>query len=152
MLLLVAGILASCAVNPATGRRMFSLIGEAQEIRMGQEADQQIVAQMGLYDDDDLQDYVDSIGQALAAVSERPELPWAFRVLDDEIINAFALPGGYIFVTRGILTHFNTEAELAGVLGHEIGHVTAWHVSSNSCVHKRGGRGEIARGHRVEAE
>ncbi|MCK5652132.1 MAG: M48 family metalloprotease [Gemmatimonadetes bacterium] len=130
MLLLVAGILVSCAVNPATGRRMFSLIGESEEIRMGQEADQQIVAQMGLYDDDDLQGYVDSIGQALAAVSERPELPWAFRVLDDEIINAFALPGGYIFVTRGILTHFNTEAELAGVLGHEIGHVTARHSVS----------------------
>ncbi|MFG1690885.1 M48 family metalloprotease [Gemmatimonadota bacterium] len=129
-LLLLGVLLTGCAVNPATGRRQFSLIGTDQEIRMGREADQQIVAQMGLYDDGELQAYVDSIGRILAAGTEYPQLPWTFRILDDEIVNAFALPGGFIYVTRGILTHFNTEAELAGVLAHEIGHVTARHSAS----------------------
>jgi predicted Zn-dependent protease len=120
-------VLAGCAVNPATGERQFSLVGEAQEIEMGREADQGIVAGMGLVDDDDLQRYVSEIGTRLAAASERPDLPWTFRVLDDPTVNAFALPGGFIYVTRGILTHLTSEAELAGVLGHEIGHVTARH-------------------------
>src|SRR6185436_17981060 len=71
--------------------------------------------------------YVASIGKKLAATSDRPELPWTFRVVDDDVVNAFAVPGGFIYVTRGILTHIGTEAELAGVLGHEIGHVTARH-------------------------
>jgi predicted Zn-dependent protease len=70
---------------------------------------------------------VSDLGLRLARASERPNLPWTFRVVDDPIINAFALPGGYIYVSRGILAHFNSEAELASVLGHEIGHVTARH-------------------------
>ncbi len=119
--------LSGCATNPATGKKQISLIGEANEIQMGREADQQIVAQMGLYDDAELQAYVDAIGQSLAAKSERPDLPWTFRVIDDPVVNAFALPGGFIYVTRGILAHMSSEAELAAVLGHEIGHVTARH-------------------------
>ena len=119
--------LASCAVNPATGQRQLSLMSEGQEIQMGREADPEIVASMGLYPDEDLQAYVQELGEALASRSERPDLPWTFRVLDDPLINAFALPGGYIYVTRGIMAHFESEAELAGVLGHEIGHVTARH-------------------------
>jgi predicted Zn-dependent protease len=119
--------LAGCAVNPATGERQLSLMSEGQEIQMGREADPDIVASMGLYPDEALQAYVQELGQELAASSERPDLPWTFRVLDDPLINAFALPGGYIYVTRGILAHFESEAELAGVLGHEIGHVTARH-------------------------
>ena len=86
-----------------------------------------IVASMGLYPDGDLQAYVQELGEELAARSERPDLPWTFRVLDDPVINAFALPGGYIYVTRGLLAYLDSEAELAGVLGHEIGHVTARH-------------------------
>ena len=123
-------IFAGCAVNPATGRREFSLISESREIEMGREADADISASLGLVDDPALQSYVSDIGHRLAAVSERPHLPWSFKVVDDPLVNAFALPGGFIFVTRGILANFESEAELAGVLGHEIGHVTAKHSVS----------------------
>lgn len=119
--------LAACAINPATGKRQLSFMSESQEIQMGQNADPDIVGSMGLYPDESLQAYVQELGESLAASSERPDLPWTFRVLDDPLINAFALPGGFIYVTRGILAHFESEAELAGVLGHEIGHVTARH-------------------------
>jgi predicted Zn-dependent protease len=119
--------LASCVVNPATGERQLTLMSEGQEIQMGQDADPDIVASMGLYPDQGLQTYVQELGEELATSSERPDLPWTFRVLDDPVINAFALPGGYIYVTRGILAYLDSEAELAGVLGHEIGHVTARH-------------------------
>jgi predicted Zn-dependent protease len=123
-------VVAACAVNPATGEREFSLVSEAQEIQMGREADPQITASLGLVDDPALQAYVSDLGLRLAAVSERPNLPWSFKVVDDPIVNAFALPGGFIYVTRGILVQFDSEAELAGVLGHEIGHVTARHSAS----------------------
>jgi predicted Zn-dependent protease len=128
--LLTAGLaigVVSCARNPVTGKREISLVSESQEIQMGQQYAQQIVKSMGVYDDKKVQDYVSRLGQGLAAKSERPQLPWAFYVMDDPTVNAFALPGGSIFVTRGILTHMNDEAELVGVLGHEIGHVTARH-------------------------
>lgn len=118
---------AGCSTNPATGATQLSLISENQEIAMGRDAAVDVDASMGLYDDDAMQAYVDSVGQALAAASERPGLPWRFRVVDDPVINAFALPGGYIYLARGIMTHFNSEAELASVLGHEIGHVTGRH-------------------------
>ncbi len=120
----------ACAVNPATGRREFSLVSEGQEIQMGRESDPAISEQFGLVEDAELQAYVSSLGTRLAAVSERPNLPWSFKVVDDPIVNAFALPGGFIYVSRGILAHFDSEAELAGVLGHEIGHVTARHSAS----------------------
>ncbi|MEM7352484.1 MAG: M48 family metalloprotease [Acidobacteriota bacterium] len=128
--LLLAGAVAlssGCAVNPATGQRQLVLIGEQQEIQMGLQADKGIQSQMGLYPDEEWQEYIQELGSRLAAQSERPNLPWTFRVLDDPIVNAFALPGGYIYVTRGILGHFNSEAELVSVLGHEIGHVTGKH-------------------------
>lgn len=117
----------SCSVNPATGRQQINFFNEAEEIEMGREADAQIVGQVGLYDDPELQAYVEDLGQSLAARSERPDLPWSFKVLDDPAINAFALPGGYVYVTRGILSHMESEAELAMVMGHEAGHVTARH-------------------------
>jgi predicted Zn-dependent protease len=125
--LLAVAVLAACALNPATGKRQLSLIGEQQEVEMGREADPTIRRTFGTYDDDDLQDYVEQVGRRLAAVSERPQLDWGFHVLDDATVNAFAVPGGYIYVTRGILAQLDSEAELAGVLGHEIGHVTARH-------------------------
>jgi len=118
---------AACARNPATGQRQISLIGEGQEVQMGQEYAQQVDAQMGLYDDADLQRYVAQIGSRMAATSERPNLPWSFKVIDDPAVNAFALPGGPIYITRGILATMENEAQLAMVLGHEIGHVTARH-------------------------
>jgi predicted Zn-dependent protease len=123
-----AAVLAGCATNPATGERELSLIGEQQEISMGREADQDVQATIGVYDDPALQAYVEGVGNRLAAASERPDLPWSFRVADDPAVNAFALPGGFIYVTRGLLATMNSEAELAAVLGHEIGHVTARHA------------------------
>ena len=119
--------LSKCAINPATGQRQVSLIGEGREIQMGREADPDIVASMGLYPDTAVQRYVSQLGNRLAAVSERPDLPWTFRVVDDPTVNAFAVPGGFIYVTRGLMSHLTSEAQLVGVLGHEIGHVTARH-------------------------
>jgi len=127
LLLAILLLTVGCAINPATGKRQLSLVSESQEIAMGRETDKAIVAQMGEYGGDALQDYIQNIGDRMAAVSERPHLDWTFRVVDDGAINAFALPGGYIYITRGIMTHLNSEAELATVVGHEIGHVTARH-------------------------
>ncbi|MBD3401746.1 M48 family metalloprotease [candidate division GN15 bacterium] len=128
LILLALGLIAvGCYTNPATGEEQLSFYSTEQEIQMGREADKQITASMGVYPDSSLQRYIDSLGQKLAAVSERPDLPWSFKVIDDPTVNAFALPGGFIYVTRGILGHFNNEAQLSGVLGHEIGHVTARH-------------------------
>ncbi|TVP57746.1 MAG: peptidase M48 [Gemmatimonadales bacterium] len=126
-LTLIGSGVTSCVVNPVTGQRQFTLISEAQEIEIGREADRDISRSLGVYDDPELQAYVQELGERMARDSERPDLPWTFRVIDDPVINAFALPGGFIYVTRGILSHFSSEAELAGVLGHEIGHVTARH-------------------------
>ena len=117
----------ACTLNPATGQRQFSLIGEQQEIAMGREYAKQVQGEIGLYQDKALQAYVQKIGKDLASHTERPNLPWEFHVVDDPGVNAFALPGGYIFITRGILAAFNSEAEMASVLGHEMGHVTARH-------------------------
>jgi predicted Zn-dependent protease len=119
--------LAGCAINPATGKREFSLMSEAQEVALGQQADADVRREMGLYDDREWQQYVSTIGLQLARNSERPNLPWHFAVVDVAAINAFALPGGYIYMTRGILPFLQDEAQLVGVLGHEIGHVTARH-------------------------
>ena len=125
--LAVTAIAAACATNPVTGEREFTLMSEAQEIALGRESDAQIKAEMGVYEDAALQQYVSRIGLQLAKLSERPNLPWQFTVVDQPAVNAFALPGGFIYITRGILPFLNDEAELAGVLGHEIGHVTARH-------------------------
>ncbi len=119
--------LGSCVTNPATGEVQLILLSERQEIELGREGAQSVEASIGVYDDQELEAYIEGIGQALAESSERPDLPWSFKVMDDGVVNAFALPGGFIYVTRGILGHFSSEAELAGVLGHEIGHVTARH-------------------------
>ncbi|HEX2091151.1 MAG TPA: M48 family metalloprotease [Longimicrobiaceae bacterium] len=125
--LVLAASLAGCATNPVTGRPQLALISESQEVQMGAQAAQEVQQTIGLVDDAALQQYVHGIGTRLAARSERPSLPWTFRVVDDPTPNAFALPGGYIFVTRGLLGLMEDEAELSSVLGHEIGHVTARH-------------------------
>jgi predicted Zn-dependent protease len=124
---LALALAAACATNPVTGKRQLAFISEKDEIALGQQSAEQVKAQMGEYPDKKIQEYVSRLGLEMAKKSERPNLPWSFTVLDDPTVNAFALPGGPIFVTRGILTHMTSEAELAGVLGHEIGHVTARH-------------------------
>jgi predicted Zn-dependent protease len=123
----LVALLPACARNPVTGERELMLMSEAQEIQIGQQYDPEIRREMGVYRDEALQRYVDDIFQRLARQSHRPELPWTFTIVDHQAINAFALPGGYIYLTRGILAYLNDESELAGVLGHEIGHVTARH-------------------------
>jgi predicted Zn-dependent protease len=119
-----------CATNPATGANQIMLVSEAQEIAMGQQADTAVVASIGLYPDAGWQSYIQQFGARLAATSERPNLPWTFRVVDDPAVNAFALPGGFVYVTRGLLAYVTSEAELASVVGHEIGHVTARHTAA----------------------
>jgi predicted Zn-dependent protease len=105
-------------------------MSEEQEVQTGQQLDAEVRRQMGVYGDAELQRYVSDVGLRLARSSHRPNLPWHFTVVDQPAVNAFALPGGYIYVTRGILPFLDNEAELAGVIGHEIGHVTARHSAA----------------------
>src|SRR5215212_6280659 len=121
-------LLAACATNPATGKRQFNIVSEGQEISIGQQSHPEVIKQFGIYrEKPELTRLVDQVGHRLAAASERPNLPWTFTILDTPIVNAMALPGGYIYVTRGMLERINSEDELAGVIGHEIAHVTARH-------------------------
>lgn len=120
-------ILMSCAKNPVTGKRDLMLLSESQEIAMGQQSDPDIINFFGLYEDKVLQKFIEEKGQEMAAISHRNELKYEFKIVDSPVVNAFAVPGGYVYFTRGIMAHFNNEAEFAGVLGHEIGHITARH-------------------------
>jgi predicted Zn-dependent protease len=129
-LVLAAGFAAAiggCATNPVTGGTDIVTMSEAQEIELGRKMHPQILQQYGRFDDEELQQYVNEVGQRIAVKSHRPNLQYTFTVLDSEDVNAFALPGGYVYITRGIMAYLNSEAELAAVLGHEIGHVTARH-------------------------
>ncbi|MEM9329180.1 MAG: M48 family metalloprotease [Bacteroidota bacterium] len=129
LLFIAATLLLSlaCARNPVTGKKEFMLMSVAQEKALGASYDPQVVRQFGVYDDQRLQSFISSRGQDMARVSHRAQLPFQFRIVDSPVVNAFAVPGGYVYFTRGIMAHFNNEAEFAGVLGHEIGHVTARH-------------------------
>ena len=118
---------ASCAVNPVSGQRELMLVSESDEVQLGGQADADVVRKFGIYDDRRLNAYVNGLGQRMGKVSHRPHLDYHFKVLDVSVVNAFAVPGGYVYFTRGILATLNSEAELAGVLGHEIGHITARH-------------------------
>ena len=126
-LLVAVSLLAACATNPVTGNSDFVLMSEAQEISLGRQANTRILKETPVYEDPELEQLVQQVGEELASHSHRPELFYRFTVLDSTAINAFALPGGYIYITRGLLAYLNSEAELAAVLGHEIGHVTARH-------------------------
>lgn len=130
VLLSVLVMIPSCAINPVTGKRQIMLMSEAQEIAMGQSYDPQVLATFGVYPDQKLQNFVQQLGNEMGKISHRPNLQYNIRVVDSPVVNAFAVPGGYIYLTRGILAQFNNEAELAGVLGHEMGHVTARHSVS----------------------
>ncbi|MCF7820871.1 MAG: M48 family metalloprotease [Mariprofundaceae bacterium] len=128
-LLLIALVFSGCATNPASKESDFVLMSEKQELELGQQMAREVTKQLPLLPSNDpLVKYVNKVGQRVATTSDRPELFYRFHVVDDGTINAFALPGGYIYVHRGLLVHFNSEAELAAVLGHEIGHVTARHA------------------------
>ena len=123
-------LLGGCATNEATGRKQLQLISEQREIAMGEEAASKFLESYGgPVPSEPIRDYVKGIGHELAKVSERPGLPWKFHAIDSSTVNAFALPGGKVFISRGLLKRMDSEAQLAGVLGHEIGHVTAKHIN-----------------------
>ena len=128
LLAALALLATGCATNPVTKQPDFVLMSEEQEISIGREMNPDILKQYGDYPAAELQNYVSSVGKRLADVSDRPDLFFHFRVVNTPVVNAFALPGGYVYVTRGLLAYANSESELAGVLGHEIGHVTARHA------------------------
>ena len=124
--------LSACTVNPVTLKREFNVVSEEREIRLGRNAAPAVAQQFGgVYDDYELQKYIDEVGQRLVEVCDRNYLQYQFHVIDSPILNAFALPGGFIFITRGLLAELENEAQLAGVLAHEIGHVVARHSLPN---------------------
>ena len=146
-LLLAASLLAACGtpvVNPVTGRSERSVMDEQTEIAEGRKGHQQVLQEYGAYDSPALQAYVNGVGQRLAAQSHRAQLKWTFTVLNSAEINAFALPGGYVYITRGIMAYLDSEAELAGVMGHEIGHVTARHGAQRATREQSAGLGVLA--------
>ncbi len=139
--------LAACGTvvqNPVSGKNERSAMTVAEEIRVGAEQHQQVLADYGMLQNPGLQRYVNDIGQRLAKQSQRPDLDWHFTVLDSPEINAFALPGGYVYVTRGIMAYMDSEADLAGVIGHEIGHVTARHGAQRATRQQNAGFGVLA--------
>ncbi len=146
VLALAALSLCACATNPATGKRQLMLMSEQDEIQLGRESDVEVRKQMGVYSDPQLAQYIDGVGQRLAHASHRPTLPWHFTVVDTAAVNAFALPGGFIYITRGILPFLRDESELAAVLGHEVGHVDARHSAAAYSRQALAGGGLVALG------
>jgi predicted Zn-dependent protease len=145
--LIALALLAACGstvTNPVTGRAERTVMDERSELEEGRKAHKEVLEEYGVYNDPQLQTYVNEVGQKLAKLSHRSNLQWTFTVVDSPQINAFALPGGYVYVTRGIMAHLNTEAELAGVIGHEIGHVTARHASQRATRSQQAGLGVLA--------
>ena len=141
---LFLALVASCARNPVTGKRELNLMSQEQELAIGKESHPSVVASMGLYENSNLQAFMNQKGQAMAKISHRPDLPFQFYIVDSPVVNAFAVPGGYVYFTRGIMAHFNNDAEFAGVLGHEMGHITARHGASQQRKQLFGTLGTIA--------
>lgn len=125
--LALALLLGACASNP-TGGANFVLMTEKRELEIGKEEHEKIMKSVPVYRDAELQAYVDRIGQKMAAIGDRPDLTYTFTIIDSPDINAFALPGGYVYVNRGLITFLTSEAQLAAVIGHEIGHITGRHA------------------------
>jgi predicted Zn-dependent protease len=145
--LLAAALIGGCGtavVNPVTGKTERTVMSEQDEIAEGRKAHEEILKEYGVVKDARLQAYVNDVGQRLAKQSHRANLTWTFTVLDSPEINAFALPGGYVYITRGIMAYLDSEAELAGVIGHEIGHVTARHSAQRATREQRAGIGVLA--------
>ncbi len=144
---LTAALLLGCGApvkNPVTGRQERTVLDEAGEIALGRKEHQQVLQEYTVLDNPRVQAYVNTLGQRLARQSHRSQLEWHFTVLDSPEINAFALPGGYVYVTRGIMVYMESEADLAGVLGHEIGHVTARHGAQRATRQQDAGLGVLA--------
>jgi len=131
-------LIISCAVNPVTGKRQLVLMSEAQEVALGIQYDPQVLATFGVYEDPDLQSFIQTKGNEMGLISHRPKLEYHVKILDSPVVNAFAIPGGYVYLTRGILAQFNNEAEVMGVLGHEMGHIAARHSVSQQAKQTMG--------------
>lgn len=125
--LAILHVAVSCAINPVTGKKQIMFLSEDQEKALGLQSDPEIIATMGLYENPELQAFITEMGVKMGAISHRSNLSYEFKIVDSPVVNAFAVPGGYVYFTRGIMAHFNNEAEFAGVLGHEIGHIAARH-------------------------
>jgi len=124
-----SALLIGCSVNPVTGKRELILVSKGQEKAIGKKSDKEITAQYGIYKDKYLYEYVNSVGRKIVKHVHRHDVNYTFRVLDSVQVNAFAVPGGYVYITRGLLAYLNNEAQLAGVLGHELGHINARHTA-----------------------
>jgi len=138
LLFLTTLIVFSCAVNPVTGKRQIMLMSEEQEVQMGLTYDPQVVATFGEYRSDKLLNFISAKTKEMGTISHRPNLQYHIKILDSPVVNAFAVPGGYIYLTRGILAQLNNEAELMGVVGHEMGHITARHSVSQQTKQQLG--------------
>ncbi len=125
-----------CAINPASGTPDLVFMSEDSEVELGKELHTKIIESTPVYMDEALQAYINQVGQTIVKVSHRPELTYSFTIIDSPDINAFALPGGYIYINRGLLTYLHSEAQLAAVLAHEIGHVTARHSVKQDAARK----------------
>jgi predicted Zn-dependent protease len=144
---LATALLTACGsqvINPVTGQAERSVMSESQEIAEGKKAHEEVLKEYSALKNPKLQAYVNEIGQRLAKQSQRANIAWTFTVLDSPEINAFALPGGYVYVTRGIMAYMESEADLAGVMGHEIGHVTARHGAQRATRQQNAGIGVLA--------
>lgn len=136
-------LVSGCSVNPATGTPNLVFMTENRELEIGKEEHEKVVAEAITYQDEELLAYVAEVGNRIARVSDRPDLEYTFTLIDSPEINAFALPGGYVYVNRGLITFTNSEAELAAVIAHEIGHITARHAVQQ---HARTGLANVAAG------
>ncbi len=130
IILVLLLIIPSCAINPVTGKKQLMLMTESQEAAMGAQYDPTVVATFGLYENEPLSKLLNEKAKEMGKISHRPNVNYQVKILDSPVVNAFAVPGGYIYFTRGILAQFNNEAELTGVLGHEMGHIAARHTAS----------------------
>ncbi len=128
----------TCAVNPVTGKKQVMMMSESQEVALGSQYDPEVLATFGKYPDDKLNSFVQQKGAEMGKISHRPGLDYHIKVIDSPVVNAFAVPGGYVYLTRGILAQFNNEAELMGVIGHELGHITARHSVSQQSKQQLG--------------
>lgn len=138
LLAIIITLIPSCAINPVTGKKQLMLMTEDQEVALGAQYHPTVISTFGEYDSPELLSFITEKGNEIGLISHRPDLQYHFKILDSPVVNAFAVPGGYVYFTRGILAQFNNEAELIGVLGHEIGHVTARHSASQQSKQQLG--------------